>query len=119
MENPAHIVISDLDESSCKVMQAILQEIPEIEVKSETTDFTKGLDLIKQVKPSSVILNLFPAEEPVFNFKNSDLKAYSCAGPTFQQSAIPEQGKRTVNYPNSANHRIHHQRRNPRVKIQR
>jgi pilus assembly protein CpaE len=67
MEEQTHIVIIDLDESSCKVMQAILQEIPEIEVKSETTDFTKGLDLIKQVKPSIVILNLFPAEEPVFN----------------------------------------------------
>jgi|GEM_PF-6009978 len=91
-QTQTHIVIIDHGESSCKVMQAILQEIPEIEVKSETTDFTSGLDLIKQVKHSSIILNLFPAEEPVFNFENSDLRAYFCAGPIFHQSAIPEQG---------------------------
>ena len=119
MDQQTHIVIIDLVESSCKVMQAILQEIPEIDVKTETTDFTKVFDLIKQAKPSSVILNLFPAEEPVFNFKNSDLRAYSCAGPTFQQPTIPEQGKRTVNYFDSANHRIDHRRRNPRIKTQR
>jgi hypothetical protein len=119
MEQQTHIVSIDLDESSCKVMKAILQKIQEIEVKSETTDFTKGLDLIKQVKPSIVIPNLFAAEEPVFNFKNSDLRAYSCAGPTFHRSAIPEQGKRTANYPDSANHRIDNRRRDSRLKTQR
>ena len=66
MDKHTHIVVIDLDESSCRVMQAILQEIPDIEVKTEFKDFNKGFELVKNVKPGIVILNLFPAEEPVF-----------------------------------------------------
>ena len=63
----AHIVVIDLDTASCRVMEAILHEIPDIQVQSESRDFVKAFDLIKEVEPSIVILNLFPAEEPVFN----------------------------------------------------
>ena len=65
MENQPHIVLIDLDATSCRMMQAVLQEIPEIKILSEARDFVRGYDLVKQVKPSIVILNLFPTEEPV------------------------------------------------------
>ena len=66
VEKQTHIVVIDLDESSCRLMQAILQEIPDIEVKTEFRDFVKGFELVKNLKPGIVILNLFPSEEPVF-----------------------------------------------------
>ncbi len=66
MEDRTNIVVIDLDEISCRVTQAILQEIPGIAVHTETQDFAQGLDIIKQLNPEIVILNIYPDQEPVF-----------------------------------------------------
>jgi pilus assembly protein CpaE len=66
MEDRTNIVVIDLDEISCRVTQAILQEMPGIDVHAETQDFAKGLDLIKQRSPEIVILNIFPDQDSVF-----------------------------------------------------
>lgn len=65
-DKKTHIVIIDLDEDSCRVMKAILQEIPGIHVQIESTSFEMGFDLVKRSNPSIVVLNLFPSEDPVF-----------------------------------------------------
>lgn len=68
MEKQTHIVTIDLDENSNRVVQAILQEIPDVKVHAEIQDLAKGFDLIKSVDPSIVILNLYPfGEQPVFD----------------------------------------------------
>ena len=62
----AQIVVIDLDAASCRAMESILHEIPDILVQSEAHDYTKGFDLIKNVNPDIVILDLYPSEEPAF-----------------------------------------------------
>lgn len=66
MEKHIQVVIIDLDTTSNRTIQVILQEIPGVEVKTEMSDLTKGVNLIKEVNPAIVILNLYPSEEAAF-----------------------------------------------------
>jgi len=77
MENKTYIVVIDLDEVSGRVTQAILQEIPGIDVRTETRDLTTGYDLIKQLNPSIVILNIYPDQDPVFELARKITHAFS------------------------------------------
>jgi pilus assembly protein CpaE len=75
-EQKTKIVIIDLDANSCKVLESIIQEIPNIEVLSETSDFAKGYNFIKETKPAIVLLNLYPSEEAVFSLAKKITKNY-------------------------------------------
>ena len=57
------IVLIDLDTHSSQRIQVILEELPGIKVYPENRDLTAGINLIRKMEPTIIILNLYPSEE--------------------------------------------------------
>lgn len=60
------ILIIDLDDNSNRTLQVMLQDVPGVEIETETEDLQNGVDLIDTVQPMIVILNIYPSEEQAF-----------------------------------------------------
>jgi len=61
MTENIRVVIIDADDDSHRVTKDLLKEIPRVTVAGESLDPSRGYDLVRQVKPTVVILNLYPA----------------------------------------------------------
>ncbi len=76
MDKQISIVVIDLDKQSNGFYQTVLKEINSIELKIESNDLAKGIELIRRLQPHIAILNLYPAAEPVLTLAREITKKY-------------------------------------------
>lgn len=55
------VLIIDADDTSHRLAKGLLKEIPRVSIVGETPDSSRGFDLVRQLKPMVVLLNLYPA----------------------------------------------------------
>jgi len=67
MKQSFQIALIDLNEPSRVSLEGALNEIDGVSVHTETKDLGKTLSLVRHVKPSIVILNLYPEAERALN----------------------------------------------------
>ncbi len=63
MTDQITVVIIDKDENSRKHLKTLLSEVPWVKIVSETADLNRGYEVIRQNKPSIVVLDLYPIVE--------------------------------------------------------
>ncbi len=67
MKQSIPIALIDLNDTSRVSLEGVLNEIDGVAVHTEGKDLGKALSLVRQVKPSIVILNLYPEAERALN----------------------------------------------------
>ncbi len=62
MAGQISVVIIDADAKSRQYLKILLQEIQQVNIAGEAIDAVRGYELVKELKPCLVILDLFPGE---------------------------------------------------------